>query len=63
MDAARERDVHRGFQLYYILAVSALWLLSLALLVYMAHRISRPIQQLTRGLTELSAGDLTARVV
>jgi nitrogen fixation/metabolism regulation signal transduction histidine kinase len=63
VDAARERDVHRGFQLYYILAVSFLWLLSLALLVYMAHRISRPIQQLTRGLTAVSAGDLSARVV
>jgi two-component system, NtrC family, nitrogen regulation sensor histidine kinase NtrY len=36
--------------------------LSLALLVYMAVRISRPIQQLTAGLTELSAGDLSARV-
>ena len=63
VDAARERDVRRGFQLYYILAVSFLWLLSLALLVYMAHRISRPIQQLTRGLTAVSAGDLSARVV
>jgi two-component system nitrogen regulation sensor histidine kinase NtrY len=59
---ARERDVRRGIQLTYILAISSLWLLSLGLLVYMAHRISRPIQQLTRGLTELSAGDLTARV-
>jgi nitrogen fixation/metabolism regulation signal transduction histidine kinase len=59
---ARERDVRRGIQLTYILAVSSFWLLSLALLVYLAHRISRPIQQLTRGLTELSAGDLSARV-
>ncbi len=36
--------------------------MSLALLVYLAHRISRPIQQLTAGLTELAAGDLNARV-
>jgi two-component system, NtrC family, nitrogen regulation sensor histidine kinase NtrY len=62
VDVARERDVRRGFQLYYILAVSLLWLTSLALLVYMAHRISRPIQQLTRGLMKLSAGALNARV-
>ncbi|HUB80950.1 MAG TPA: HAMP domain-containing protein [Bryobacteraceae bacterium] len=62
VDVATERDVRRGFQLYYILAVSSMWLLSLALLVYMAHRISRPIQQLTRGLTAVSAGDLNARV-
>jgi two-component system nitrogen regulation sensor histidine kinase NtrY len=59
---ARERDLRRGIQLTYILAVSSFWLLSLALLVYLAHRISRPIQQLTRGLTDLSAGDLNARV-
>jgi two-component system, NtrC family, nitrogen regulation sensor histidine kinase NtrY len=62
VDVARERDLGRGIHLTYILAVSTFWLLSLALLVYMAHRISRPIQQLTAGLTELSAGDLSARV-
>jgi nitrogen fixation/metabolism regulation signal transduction histidine kinase len=62
VDVARERDLRRGIQLTYILAASSFWLLSLALLVYMAHRISRPIQQLTRGLTELSSGDLSARV-
>jgi two-component system, NtrC family, nitrogen regulation sensor histidine kinase NtrY len=62
VDVSRDRDVRRGFQLYYILAVSLLWLTSLALLVYMAHRTSRPIQRLTRGLMKLSAGDLGARV-
>ena len=62
VDVARERDLRRGIKLTYILAAASFWLISLALLVYMAHRISRPIQQLTRGLTELSAGDLTARV-
>ena len=40
----------------------AIWLVSLALLVYLAHRISRPIQQLTAGLGKLAAGDLNARV-
>jgi two-component system nitrogen regulation sensor histidine kinase NtrY len=62
VDVARERDLRRGIKLTYILAAASFWLLSLALLVYMAHRISRPIQQLTAGLTELSAGDLGARV-
>jgi nitrogen fixation/metabolism regulation signal transduction histidine kinase len=62
VDVAHERDVWKGMQLTYILAVSAIWLMSLALLVYLAHRISRPIQQLTRGLTAVSAGDLDARV-
>ena len=40
----------------------AIWLVSLALLVYLAHRISRPIQELTAGLGKLAAGDLNARV-
>ena len=35
---------------------------SLVLLVYLAHRISRPIQQLTAGLSQLAAGDLDTRV-
>lgn len=58
----KERDLRRGFKLYYILAAALFWLVSLALLVYLAHRVSRPIQQLTAGLTELASGDLNARV-
>ena len=60
--AAREHDLRRGFRLTYILLATSFWLVSLALLVYMAHRISRPIHQLTGGLTRLAAGDLGARV-
>jgi len=62
VDAAQERDLRRGFRLTYILLATAFWLTSLALLVYMAHRISRPIQQLTAGLAKLASGDLVARV-
>ena len=62
VDAARERDLRRGIKLTYILLAASFWLVSLALLVYMAHRISAPIQKLTAGLTQLSAGDLKARV-
>jgi nitrogen fixation/metabolism regulation signal transduction histidine kinase len=62
VEAARERDLRRGFRLTYILLATSFWLVSLALLVYMAHRISRPIHQLTGGLTKLAAGDLGARV-
>ena len=60
--AVRERDLRRGFKLTYLLLASSFWVLALALLVYLAHRISRPIQQLTAGLSELAAGDLNARV-
>jgi two-component system nitrogen regulation sensor histidine kinase NtrY len=41
---------------------AAFWLASLTLLVYLAHRLSRPIHQLTAGLGQLAAGDLGARV-
>ena len=62
VESAREHDLRRGFRLTYILLATSFWLVSLALLVYMAHRISRPIHQLTGGLTRLAAGDLGARV-
>jgi len=60
--AARERDLRRGFRLTYLLLAASFWVVALALLVYLAHRISRPIQQLTAGLTKVSSGDLGARV-
>jgi len=62
VESAREHDLRRGFRLTYILLATSFWVLSLFLLVYMAHRISRPIHRLTGGLTELAAGDLSARV-
>ena len=58
----RDLDVRRGLKLAYLLAAALFWLAALATLVYMAHRISRPIQGLTAGLTRLAAGDLSARV-
>ena len=62
VETARESDFRRGFRLTYILLVTSFWLVSLALLVYLSHRVSRPIHQLTNGLTELAAGDLDTRV-
>jgi two-component system nitrogen regulation sensor histidine kinase NtrY len=62
VDAANGRDLPRGFKLTYVLLAASFWLISLALLVYMAHRTSRPIQGLTAGLSKLAAGDLGARV-
>jgi signal transduction histidine kinase len=58
----RERDLRRGVKLTYIVVAAAFWAASLGLLVFLAHRISRPIQELTAGLGKLAAGDLTARV-
>ena len=60
--AVEERDLQRGFFLTYIILAASFWVVALALLVYLAHRISRPIQNLTAGLTQVAAGDLNARV-
>jgi nitrogen fixation/metabolism regulation signal transduction histidine kinase len=58
----QERDLRRGFKYTYVLLAASIWLVSLALLVYLAHRISSPIQQLTAGLSQLAAGKLATRV-
>ena len=55
-------DVRRGFNSTLLLVVSALWLGALGALVFLAHRISRPVQQLTQGLKRVAAGDLSTRV-
>jgi len=62
VNKARQYDFRRGFKLGYLFLATLFWLVSLALLVYLAHRISRPVQQLTAGLGELAAGNLSARV-
>jgi len=62
VDAVRSADVPRGFKLAYILLAASLWLAALIAVIYLATRISRPIGQLTSGLGQLAAGDLTARV-
>ena len=62
VDKRQSRDLLRGFTYTYVLLAASVWMVSLVLLVYLAHRISRPIQQLTAGLSHLAAGDLTTRV-
>ncbi len=58
----KEHNLQRGLPLAYMVLAASFWMLALALLIYLAHRISRPIQQLTAGLSELASGDLKARV-
>jgi len=60
--AVGARDLRRGFTLTLLLLLALVWFVSLAPLAYIAHRISRPIQQLTAGLTDFAAGDWTRRV-
>jgi len=62
VEDAHDRDLRRGFRLTYLLLAASFWLLSLAILMFLAHHVSRPIRQLTEGLSQLAAGDLNARV-
>lgn len=58
----RGRDLRRGFNYTYVSLTLAIWLASLIALIYFANRISRPIQQLTAGLSGLAQGNFTTRL-
>jgi nitrogen fixation/metabolism regulation signal transduction histidine kinase len=56
------RDWRRGFIYTLLLLAGIIWTVAFLALIYLAHRISRPIQQLTRGLSEVGAGQFDYRV-
>ena len=56
------RDLRRGFTLTLLVLLGAAWLVSLLPLVLLAHRVSRPIQQLTAALTDFAGGDWSRRL-
>jgi nitrogen fixation/metabolism regulation signal transduction histidine kinase len=58
----RERDLPRGVTLALAVSIALVWLMSLAGVVYMSVRISRPVQQLTSGLGQLAAGRFDTRL-
>jgi nitrogen fixation/metabolism regulation signal transduction histidine kinase len=62
VESIQGRDLRRGFMLTLLVLLGAAWLISLAPLIYIAHRISRPIRHLTEGLTDFAAGDWSRRV-
>lgn len=57
-----ERDLRRGFTYTFLGLTGAIWIVAFLALIYFAHRISHPIQNLTRGLSEVAAGRLDYRV-
>jgi two-component system nitrogen regulation sensor histidine kinase NtrY len=62
VESMEGRDLRRGFTLTLLLLLGAAWLVSLAPLIFIASRISRPIEQLTEGLTAFAGGDTSRRV-
>ncbi len=60
--AAGTHDWRRGFTYTYLLLAAAIWLITFLALLYFAQRISHPIQELTRGLSEVAAGHMDYRV-
>ncbi|MEO8028350.1 MAG: VWA domain-containing protein [Bryobacteraceae bacterium] len=62
LESSRQRDLPRGFNSAFLLLAGSLWAASLAAMIYLANRLSRPVRQLTRGLAAVAQGDLSARV-
>ena len=56
------RDLRRGFTLTLLVLLGAAWLISLLPLLLIAHRVSRPIRQLTAALTDFAGGDWSRRL-
>ena len=54
--------MRRGLSRTLLAVAAVLWLAALGALVFLAARISRPVQRLTQGLGSVAAGDLSARV-
>jgi HAMP domain-containing protein len=62
VDAARSRDLRRGFNATLILITIFIWLASFGILAYVAGRVSKPIRALASGLSELASGNFAARL-
>jgi nitrogen fixation/metabolism regulation signal transduction histidine kinase len=59
---SRTRDLRRGFNTTLVLITLAIWAASLAVLVQVSRRVSKPIRDLTTGLTQLAGGNFAARL-
>jgi two-component system, NtrC family, nitrogen regulation sensor histidine kinase NtrY len=62
VDEWKTRDFRRGFVYTYGLLAVVIWAAAFALLVFLASRFSRPVQQLTAALSELTGGNPEVRV-
>lgn len=55
-------DLRRGLTLTLLSTAAAVYLVSLAILFWIAFRVSRPMRHLTSGLHALAGGDLSIRL-
>jgi nitrogen fixation/metabolism regulation signal transduction histidine kinase len=62
VEKLRQRDLRRGFTHTLIVLSAIIWILSLASVIYLANRISSPIQELTAGFFQLAGGNLETRL-
>jgi two-component system, NtrC family, nitrogen regulation sensor histidine kinase NtrY len=62
VDKIQQRDLRKGFTYTLVLLTLLVWLLALTALLYLAKRISRPIQELTAGLHRLAEGDFETKL-
>jgi nitrogen fixation/metabolism regulation signal transduction histidine kinase len=62
VESIATHDLRRGFTLTLLVLLAATWIAGFVPLIFIAHRISRPIQQLTAALTDFAGGDWTRRL-
>ena len=63
VERLRQRDLRKGLNYTLILVSAVIWALALVSVMYLANRISRPIQDLTGGLHRLAGGDFETRLI
>ncbi len=62
VESLRQRDLRRGFIYTLVLLSTIIWGLAMVSIFYLAHRMSRPVQELTAGLFQLAGGDFETRL-
>jgi two-component system, NtrC family, nitrogen regulation sensor histidine kinase NtrY len=62
VNRARARDLRRGYFWTLVVAAAAIWAVCLVVLTLVTSHITRPLEQLTAGLSELASGNLDARL-
>jgi len=62
VERIRQRDLRKGFTYTLLFLSAGIWGLALVSVVYLASRISRPIQDLTAGLHGLASGRFEVRM-